>query len=103
MALLGFKSRQGLGVDTSQVRRLPSGSFTLDPSGRIVASTLPRTYPAPLVQQVAQIVMGAFEQAHASHLLLTELVVDYPALKMTARELRGGAIIFLAPRNLGQG
>jgi hypothetical protein len=102
MALLGFKSRQDLLPDTSQMRRLPSGSFTLDPSGRIVASTLPRAYPAPLVQQVAQLVMQSFEQAHASHLRLTEFVVDYPALKLTARELRGGAIIFLAPRNLGQ-
>jgi hypothetical protein len=102
MALLGFRSRQDLPLDTSQMRRLPSGSFTLDPAGRIVASTLPRTYPASLVQQIAQIVMKAFDLAHASHLLLTELVVEYPALKLTARELRGGAIIFLAPRNLGQ-
>lgn len=102
MALLGFKSRQDPGTDTSQLRRLPSGSFTLDPTGRIVASTLPRAYPAALVQQVAQIVLGAFDQARASHLLLTELVVEYPALKLTARELRGGAIIFLAPRNLGE-
>jgi hypothetical protein len=102
MALLGFKSRQEPGTDPTQMRRLPSGSFTIDPSGRIVASTLPRIFPATLVQQVAQIVMGAFEQARASHLLLTELVVDYPALKLTARELRGGAIIFLAPRNLGE-
>jgi hypothetical protein len=102
MALLGFKSRQGTTSDTTQMRRLPSGSFTLDPAGRIVASTLPRVYPAALVQQVAQIVLQAFEQARASHLLLTELVVDYPALKLTARELRGGAIIFLAPRNLGE-
>ena len=29
---------------------------------------------------------------------LTELIADYSALKLTARELRGGAIIFLAPR-----
>jgi hypothetical protein len=89
-------------TDTAQLRRLPSGSFTLDPSGRIVASTLPRSYPVPMVQQLAQTIMATFEQARVSHLPLNELVVDYPALKMTARELRGGAIVFLAPRTLGQ-
>jgi hypothetical protein len=26
------------------------------------------------------------------------LVIQYPGLKITARELRGGAIIFLAPQ-----
>jgi hypothetical protein len=101
MALLGFKSRPDP-VDTYLMRRLPSGSFTVDPAGRIVASTLPRSYPADLVQGIAELAMTTFEQARDSHLLLTELVVDYPSLKMTARELRGGAIVFLAPRNLGQ-
>jgi hypothetical protein len=101
MALLGFKSRTDP-IDTYLLRRLPSGSFTVDPAGRIVASTLPRSYPSEQVQEIARLAMTTFEEARDSHLLLTELVVDYPSLKMTARELRGGAIVFLAPRNLGQ-
>jgi len=26
------------------------------------------------------------------------LIINYPSLKITARELRGGAIVFLSPR-----
>jgi hypothetical protein len=103
MALLGFRSRPDSEADTARLRRLPSGSFTLDPAGRVVASTLPRSYPAERIQQVAEVVMRAFEQARVCHMHLSELIVDYPALKLTARELRRGAIIFLAPRGLGPG
>jgi hypothetical protein len=31
---------------------------------------------------------------------LDELIVYYPALKITARELRGGAIVYLSPQTL---
>jgi hypothetical protein len=102
MGLLGFKSRPNTGPDTAHLLRLPSGTFSLDPAGRMMASTLPRTFPPQLVQQIGEAVMSAFEEARASHIFLTELIIDYPALKLTARELRGGAIIFLAPRSLGQ-
>ena len=88
-------------MDTGLIR-LPSGSFTLDPSGRVVASTLPRSFPAHLLQQVSESIMITFETARDAHIPLTELIVDFPAFKVTARELRGGAIIFLAPRALGQ-
>jgi hypothetical protein len=101
MALLNLRSRQECGTDTV-LTRLPSGSFTLDPTGRVVASTLPRSFPGHLVQQVSQCIMTAFKTARSSHIPLTELIVDFPAFKITARELRGGAIIFLAPRALGQ-
>jgi hypothetical protein len=101
MGLLKLKNRQEMKPDPSMVR-LPSGSFTLDPAGRLVASTLPRSFPAHLVQQVSESIMRTFETAREAHLTLTELIVDFPAFKVTAKELRGGAIIFLAPRALGQ-
>jgi hypothetical protein len=101
MAFLSLKSRPNNGSDTTMMR-LPSGSFTLDPTGRVVASTLPRSFPAHLVELVSQSIMTTFETAREAHIALTELVVDFPAFKITARELRGGAIIFLAPRGLGQ-
>jgi hypothetical protein len=102
MALLGFKGRPEGGDDTSSLVRLPSGSFTVDPSGRVVASTLPRSFPAPLVQQITEVVLGAFDGARAAQVPLTELVAVCSAFRITARELRGGAIIFLAPKSLGQ-
>jgi len=47
-------------------------------------------------------VLSTFQAAREAGIPLTELIADYAALKLTARELRGGAIIFLAPRSLGQ-
>ena len=82
--------------------RLPTGSFTLDPNGRIVASTLPRSFPEEHVRQIGDLVLSTFKLAREAHIPLSELIADYAALKLTARELRGGAIIFLAPRSLGQ-
>jgi len=95
MGLLNLLSRRGAGPG---LMRLPTGSFTLDPGGRIVASTLPRSFPAAHVQQIGALVLATFRSAREARIPLTELVADYSALKLTARELRGGAIIFLAPR-----
>lgn len=80
--------------------RLPSGSFTVDPDGNILVSTLSSSFPADLVGLIAQTVLSVFREAAESQLTLSEVVVSYPSLKVTARELRGGAIVFLVPRTL---
>ena len=95
MGLLNLLTRRSF---SPVLVRLPTGSFTLDPSGRVVASTLPRSFPAARVQQIGALVLSTFQSAREAQLPLTELIADYSALKLTARELRGGAIIFLAPR-----
>jgi len=77
--------------------RLPSGSFSVDSKGTVLMGTLPSSFPAELVQDIAQQVLSAFREAVAAQLPLSELIIHYPSLKITARELRGGAIIFLAP------
>lgn len=79
--------------------KLPTGSFTLDKDGRIIVSTLPGTFPQDLVRDIAQRVMSSFRSANAANQPLTELVIEYPAMRLTARELRGGAIVFLAPHH----
>ena len=79
---------------------LPSGSFTLDRSGRVVIATLPSSFPAALMAEIGRQVMTTLRDAQAAQLPLAELIVYYPALKITARELRGGAIVFLAPQTL---
>jgi hypothetical protein len=78
--------------------RLPSGSFTVDREGRVLMGTLPSSFPAELVGEIAQEVLTAFRDANAAELPLSEMVISYPSLKISARELRGGAIIFLAPK-----
>jgi len=79
--------------------RLPTGSFTVDRGGCVLTKTLPSTFPMDLVAEIAGQVLNAFRQATTAQLPLSELVVEYPSLRITARELRGGAIIFLAPKS----
>jgi hypothetical protein len=78
--------------------RLPAGSFTVDRSGALLAGTLPSSFPAELAKEIARNVLTGFREAAAAHLPLSELVIHYPTLKISARELRGGAVIFLAPK-----
>ena len=82
--------------------RLSNGCFTVDRSGRIVASTLPQSFPQPRMEEIGRKVLAAFRDAEEAQLTLVELIINYAALKLSARELRGGAIIFLCPRTLVQ-
>jgi hypothetical protein len=77
--------------------RLPSGSFTVDRNGVVLLGTLPSSFPHEVKHDIAQQVLSAFREAVTAQLPLSELIIHYPSLKITARELRGGAIIFLAP------
>lgn len=78
--------------------RLPSGSFTVDREGAVLTATLPRSFPASVVKDIGQQVRAAFSEAAAAQLPLAELIINYPSLKISARELRGGAIVFLSPK-----
>lgn len=80
--------------------RLPSGSFTLDRDGRVLVGTLPSSFPSELVWQIGRSVLETFRDAQAAQLPLSELVIRYGSLKITAREMRGGAIVFLSPQTL---
>ena len=102
MGILNLLTRRGSPSNDTALVRLPTGSFTVDPSGKVVASTLPQSFPAAQVRQIGDVVLATFRSAREADLPLMELIVDYATLKLTARELRGGAIIFLAPRSLGQ-
>jgi hypothetical protein len=80
--------------------QLHSGSFSMDRTGRILASTLPSSFPRNLVQTIGHCVALTFQEAQTAQLPLEELVVHYPGLKITAREMRGGAMVFLSTTNL---
>ena len=79
--------------------RLPSGSFSVDREGRVLMGTLPSSFPVELVSDIAQQVLTAFRDAAAAQLPLAELVINYPSLKISARELHGGAIVFLSTKS----
>jgi hypothetical protein len=77
--------------------RLPSGSFTLHADGRVMTSTLPQSFPAAFVREIGEPVLASFREARKAQIPLVELNIHYATLKILARELRGGAIIFLMP------
>lgn len=95
MGFLNFKSKPA-----ATLMRLPSGSFTVDRAGQIVTSTLPQNFPATLTQEIAGHVLATFRDAQAVQLPIADLVVHFASLKITAREMRGGAIVFLTPQTL---
>jgi hypothetical protein len=81
--------------------KLPSGSFTVDREGTVIVGTLPSSFPSELVRDISEQILAAFRDATEAQLPLSEIVIHYPSLKITAKELRGGAIIFLAPKHSG--
>jgi hypothetical protein len=82
--------------------RLTSGSFTVDAQGKILISTMPHTFPEAWAEQIGQHVVASFRLAQAAQVPLREIVAEFSALKLTARALRGGAIVFLSPQGLGR-
>jgi len=76
--------------------QLHSGSFSMDRGGRVLAATLPSSFPRDLVEEIGQCVAETFHEAHSIQLPLDELVIYYPGLRITAREMRGGAMVFLS-------
>ena len=87
---------------STKLMRLPSGSFTLDPDGNIMTSTLPQSFPVADIQQIGRCVLAALQSANKCQMPLTELIINFAALRILARELRGGAIIFLMPQAVNQ-
>ncbi len=79
------------------LQRLPSGSITVDRDGRILASTVSSTYPVDVLEEVADEVLRMFQEARKAHLPLSEFRIQFASLHITAREARGGALIFLSP------
>lgn len=82
--------------------RLPSGSFTMDADGKIMTSTLPQSFPESRMREIGQHVLTTFRAARQAQIPLTEVIINYSALKLLARELRGGAIVFIMPQTLNQ-
>ncbi|HOW67165.1 MAG TPA: hypothetical protein P5186_21535 [Candidatus Paceibacterota bacterium] len=99
MGFLGFISKRKA---KTGLTRLPTGSFTVDRESRILVSTLPQNFPMARVEQIGRAVVTAFRQAAEAQIPLQTITFQYAALKITARELRGGAIVFLHPLSFGQ-
>lgn len=80
------------------LEKLPSGSFRVSASGQISASTIPGGYPHETLREIGEMFVQAFKTAAEQGVPLKELNLDYAGAKITGREARGGAVVFLTPR-----
>ena len=96
MGLLDIFSKS---EETPELVRLPSGTITVDAEGNVITSTLSRSFPETYTREIATKVLDVFRGAKTAQVPLTEVVIQYSSLKITAREQRGGALIFLAPES----
>ena len=76
---------------------LPTGSFTVDSTGEILTSTVSSTFSRDSLKYIGHTVLEFFREAKRAEQVFTELNVQFSAMDLKARELRGGAIIFLSP------
>jgi len=79
------------------LQRLPNGSMTVDRDGHILTKTVASSYPDEILEEIADEVLRLFQEARKAQLPLTEFRIHFASLHITAREARGGALIFLSP------
>jgi hypothetical protein len=84
----------------ADVKRLPTGTFTVDAQGQVISSTVPQSVSAALVNDIGRTVVASLRAAREAGMGVSELAVQYDAFRIVAREMRGGAIIFLSPKVL---
>jgi hypothetical protein len=72
--------------------------MTVDRDGNVVATTVASTYPLGLLREIAGEVLSVFHEARAAQMPLSEFNLHFATLRITAREMRGGAIVFLSPK-----
>jgi hypothetical protein len=87
-------------IKQPKIDRLPSGCFSVHRGGEIVGSTLASSFPMEKMAEIGRVVLQTFRNAQATSLLLADLRIHYSGLQISAREMRGGALIFLTPATL---
>lgn len=94
---MGFL-RNILGGRHAAVQQLPTGTITVDRNGHIITSTVSSAFPKHLLRDIGRDVLEVFREARVAQMPLAEVSLHYGSLNITARELRGGAIIFIFPQ-----
>ena len=78
--------------------RFPRGSFTVSSAGSVVVSTLPGSFPTERMEAIGKAVISALASARELGTPFAELAADFAGLEIRARDLAGGAIIFVTPQ-----
>jgi hypothetical protein len=86
------------GGRAAAVQQLPTGTITVDRDGHIVTSTVSSAFPKKLLHDIGRDVLELLREARVAQMPLAEVSLHFGSLHITARELRGGAIIFLFPQ-----
>ena len=84
------------------VQSLPAGSLTVDRHGAIITCTVSSAYPQNLLTAIGREIISLLHEARTAQLPLAEINLHFGSLQVTARELRGGAVIFLLPQTAAQ-
>jgi len=95
---MGFLKRFFRGRAT--VQQLPTGTVTVDRHGEILTTTVSSAYSRSLLRDIGRDVLELFREARAAEMPLAEVSLHFGSLHITARELRGGVIIFLLPQTV---
>ena len=95
---MGFLKRLFRIRSRAAVQQLPSGSIAVDREGNVVTSTVSSIYSHDLLQAIGRNVLALFHEAREAQMPLAEVNIQFVSLRITARELRGGAVIFLFPQ-----
>ena len=95
MGILKLFSRSA--VTHPKLTRPPAGAIAVDRAGAIVASTLPSAVSQAALQQIGRSALHSFAAGRKIDAPFSDLVVQFDGFKIVARELRGGALLFLQP------
>ena len=95
---MGFLKRLFRIRSRAAVQQLPSGSIAVDREGNVVTSTVSSAYSKDLLREIGRDVLALFREAREAQMPLAEVSINFVSLRITARELRGGAVIFLFPQ-----
>lgn len=82
----------------ASIQQLPAGSITVDRHGKIITSTVSSAFPEALLREIGHQVSELFHEARHGQISLSEVSLHFGSLRITAREMRGGSIIFLFPK-----
>jgi hypothetical protein len=82
----------------ASIQQLPAGTVTVDRHGHIITSTVSSAFPEALLQDIGREISELLREARLGQIPMSEVSLHYGSLRITAREMRGGAIIFLFPK-----
>ncbi len=76
---------------------IPQGAFTYDSAGGIVVGSVPTDWLEAYGPQLVSVFRKAFTSAEQKGLPLAEIALHYAGARITARDLRGGGIVYVFP------